>query len=90
MQEEKEKKGKQQEENQDKIKGKHDQKRCRSGFKIVKVAVQNFDVFKVFFGNLRSRFANFVGTKKRLFLQKGGQGSSKVNTFLVYVDLWAT
>ena len=53
----------------------------------MKMAVQKFDVFKVFFGNLRSKFANFVGTKKRLFLQKGGQGSSKVNIFLVYVDL---
>ena len=60
MQEEKEKK-KQYEENQDKVKGKHEQKKCRSGFKIVKMAVQNFDVF--FLGNLRSKFANFVGTK---------------------------
>ena len=47
----------------------------------MKMAVQNFDVFKVFLGNLRSKFTNFVGTKKRLFLQKGGQGGSKVNTF---------
>ena len=53
----------------------------------MKMAVQHFDVFKVVFGNLRSKFANFVGTKKRIFLQKGGQGSSKVNIFLVYVDL---
>ena len=45
------------------------------------MAVQKFDVFKVCFGNLRSKFANFVGTKKRLFLQKGGQGRSKVTTF---------
>ena len=51
------------------------------------MAVQKFDVFKVFFGNLRSKFANLGGTKKRLFLQKGGQGSSKVNILLVYVDL---
>ena len=32
----------------------------------MKMAVQNFDVFKVFLGNLRSKFANFVGTKKTL------------------------
>ena len=49
----------------------------------MKMAVQHFHVFKVYFGNLRSKFANLGG--KRLFLQKGG--SSKVNTILVYVDL---
>ena len=32
----------------------------------MKMAVQKFDVLKVFFGNLRSKFANFVGTKKTL------------------------
>ena len=84
MQEEKEKKNKKK---RTKTKKGSMSKKGRSGFKIVKMAVQNFDVFKVFFGSLRSNFANFVGNKKRLFLQKGGQGSSKVNTFLVYVDL---
>ena len=37
------------------------------------MAVQIFDVFKVFFGNLRSKFANLGGTKN------AGQGSSKVD-----------
>ena len=68
-------------------KGKHEQRTCRSGFKIVKMAVRNFDVFEVFFGQLEVKICKFCGDKKRLFLQKGGQGSSKVNTFLVYVDL---
>ena len=31
------------------------------------MAVQNFDVFKVFFGNLRSRFANLGGDKKNVY-----------------------
>ena len=32
----------------------------------MKVAVQKFDFFKVFFGNLRSTFASLGGTKKTL------------------------
>ena len=47
----------------------------------MKMVIQKFDVFKVSFGNLRSKFANFVGTKNAYFLQKGGQGRSKVTTF---------
>ena len=44
----------------------------------MKMAVQKFDVFKVFFGNLRSIFANFVGTKNVCFCRteaKVGQRS---------------
>ena len=29
----------------------------------MKMAVRHFHVFEVFLGNLRSKFANFVGTK---------------------------
>ena len=36
----------------------------------MKMAVQKFDVFKVFFGNLRSTFANLGGTKKTYFCRK--------------------
>ena len=53
----------------------------------MKMAVQKFDVFKALLGQLEVKFCKFCGDKKRLFLQKGGQGSSKVNIFLVYVDL---
>ena len=57
-----------------------------SGFKIMKTVVQHFHVFKVFLGSSRSNFAN-LGGGKSLFLQKAGQGGSKVNVILVYVDL---
>ena len=67
-------------------KGKHEQKKCRSGFKIVKMAVQHFDVLS-FFWQLEVKSCKFCGDKKRLFLQRGGQGSSKVDIFLVYVGL---
>ena len=36
----------------------------------MKMAVQKFDVFKVFWGNLRSKFANFAGTKNTYFCRK--------------------
>ena len=36
----------------------------------MKMAVQQFDVFKVFFGNLRSRFAKVWGKKNAYFCRK--------------------
>ena len=33
----------------------------------MKMAVQKFDVLRFLFGNLRSKFANFVGTKNAYF-----------------------
>ena len=53
----------------------------------MKMAVRHFHVFEVFFGQLEDKICKSLGEKKRLFLQKGGQGSSKVNIILVYVDL---
>ena len=53
----------------------------------MKMAVQKFDVFKIFFGQFEVKICKFGGDKERLFLQKGGQSSSKVNIILVYVDL---
>ena len=47
----------------------------------MKMAVQKFDVFKVFLGQLEVKICKFCGDKKRLFLQRGGQGRSKVTTF---------
>ena len=44
-------------------------------------------MFLRFFWQLEVKICKFGGDKKRLFLQKGGQGSSKVNIILVYVDL---
>ena len=52
----------------------------------MKMAVRHFHVFEVFFGQLEVKICKILG-EKRLFLQKGGQGSSKVNIILVYVDL---
>ena len=34
----------------------------------MKMAVQMFDVFKVFFGNLRSKFANLGGGDKKTLI----------------------
>ena len=79
MQEEKER-TKKQEENQEK-KGKHGQRKCRSGFKIVKMAVQNFDVLRFFLGNLRSKFANFVGTKNAYFCRKEAKVAQRSTLF---------
>ena len=36
----------------------------------MRMAVQKFDVFKVFFGNLRSKFANLGGTTNACFCRK--------------------
>ena len=47
----------------------------------MKMAVPKFDVFKVFFWQLEVKICKFCGDKKLLFLQKGGQGRSKVTTF---------
>ena len=52
----------------------------------MKMAVQKFDVFR-FFWQLEVKICKFGGDKKPLFLQKRGQGSSKVNIILVNVDL---
>ena len=47
----------------------------------MKMAVQNFDVFKVFFGNLRSKFANFVGTKNAYFCRKEAKVAQRSTFF---------
>ena len=53
----------------------------KTGFKIMKMAVRHFHVFEVFLGQLEVKTCKILGNKKRLFLQKGGQGRSKVTTF---------
>ena len=65
---------KQEEEEQKAISGETRQKREASaknisGFKVMKMAVQHFHVFKVSFGNLRSKFAKFWG-KNAYFCRK--------------------
>ena len=47
----------------------------------MKMVVQNFDVFKVFFGNLRSKFANFVGTKNAYFCRKEAKVAQRSTFF---------
>ena len=55
--------------------------KTKKGFKIVKMAVQIFDVFEVFWGNLRPKFANFVGTKNTYFCRKEAKVAQRSTLF---------
>ena len=52
-----------------------------SGFKIMKMAVQQFMFLRFFWATWGQNLQKFGGGGERLFLQKEGQGRSKVTTF---------